>query len=126
MSGLQMSGNQATNLPNVRIILDQLVPFLGRINSLRSNVLALPTIGQCLGQKLARIKALEISYHEEHAGIDAAMRQAAVNFLMHWLTPAPSQHEGIEPKLCELLLYNDNGFPELISAAICEVFQKTF
>ena len=97
-------------MENLRIILPNLLPLLTGIHSLFFDMIALPTMKQCFGDKLAAIKMLEIDGKE-------TMDEAAVTFLTDWLTSAGQDNNG--PKICKV--YLSNALSENITSAIQEV-----
>ena len=109
-------------MENLRIVLDRLLPLLNKgIHSLDCNDKAsvLPTIGQRLGDKLAKLKVLKIFNKD---GVDAAMRQATIKFVLDWLN-SPGR-DGNEPKLCEAFI--DPEFWQQTTQAIRQVFILQF
>ena len=108
------------NLENLRTILVNLLPMLNMEDgnySLNCYVLALPTVGQCFGDELTKIKVLDI-YGWGFEAMDEAAMQAYADVLLNWLLPAQDDNG---PRCCTCTTALSNALLEKISPAIHQV-----
>ena len=118
---LKLDHITSRNLGNLRVLLDNMLPLLGEIGTLFcGDMRALPTVGQCFGEKLAQIKTVVI-YHEQFVGFGEALRQSTVNFLMNWLTSSQQEDTAAGERCGFANFIMGAGFIKQISAAIREV-----
>ena len=108
------------DLPKVRIVFDHLAPLLHGIHSLAFDEFAIPLVEQFFGPKLAQIKMLEFRFvFWPGDNDDQATIQAAINFLLNWLTS--EGQDGTEPKFLDI--YTDWEIFYQLSIAIKEVYE---
>ena len=106
-------------LDNLRIILANLLPLLNRIHSLSFNLRSLSNVKLTFGtENLTKLNVLEI--YGSCTGLDEATQQAAVDFLLNWLT-SPTGEDSICPKFCRAPVPFYNAFLDKITAAIRQV-----
>ena len=101
----------------MRVLVANLVPLLDKIHSLDCNVRLLPIVEQIAGnEKLAQVKVLILT-DIAMGRMDEATVQAAVNFLLNWLTSTGNDNNN-GPKWCKAFLTDSDVLFGRISSAL--------